>query len=282
LDVSDEFRQYAERVAQGEELPPFEGRILAEPNPTFPWEPSARRRANRRALRVQIGLWGSAAVVVGLISWSLAARLRGSPVNPPPVIAHGAPSEAVLAIQGTTELPAEEQPGPAELAQEDAPSIEGSAGVEPLASEPAAPVVAATPAPAPAPPAAVAPRAPQSSAPQHGPNSSGGEASAEADLQYSHVPPPGALREALGALLAARAAPGEFPLESSAEAGAAGAAPASSVPASPGSPGTPPSGQSPAGSQSPAPGESAAAPVRKEPGNEASGKDSLLVETPSF
>src|SRR5688572_15157762 len=32
LEVSDEFRTYADRVARGEDLPPFTGKILAEPD----------------------------------------------------------------------------------------------------------------------------------------------------------------------------------------------------------------------------------------------------------
>src|SRR6185295_5646772 len=40
LEVSEEFRNYAERVARGEDLPPYKGRILAEPDAAFPWEPA--------------------------------------------------------------------------------------------------------------------------------------------------------------------------------------------------------------------------------------------------
>lgn len=37
MEVSDEFQRYAERVARGEDLPPWRGPILAEPCPEFPW-----------------------------------------------------------------------------------------------------------------------------------------------------------------------------------------------------------------------------------------------------
>ena len=116
LDVSDEFRRYAERVAQGEDLPPYEGRILAEPHAKFPWEPSERKRASRRAVRLQLGLWGGAAVVVALLGWSLATRLGDTTTDVPTAAGTPAPSnaategavgglaatnEAVLSIHGT-------------------------------------------------------------------------------------------------------------------------------------------------------------------------------------
>ena len=90
LDVSDEFKRYAERVAQGEELPPFEGRILAAPNSKFPWEPEALRSASKRASRHQVMLWGSAAVVGGLLAWTLSMKFMNAPAQsfqpqqPPP------------------------------------------------------------------------------------------------------------------------------------------------------------------------------------------------------
>lgn len=37
IEVSDEFQRYAERVARGEDLPPWRGPILAEPCAEFPW-----------------------------------------------------------------------------------------------------------------------------------------------------------------------------------------------------------------------------------------------------
>jgi hypothetical protein len=77
LDVSEEFKAYAERVARGEDLPPFEGRVLAEPNPAFPWGPSstaalppAKGGAPRAAL------WGSAVVVLALLGWSVGMKLE--------------------------------------------------------------------------------------------------------------------------------------------------------------------------------------------------------------
>ena len=75
LDVSDEFRQYAERVARGEDLPPYEGKILAEPDPAFPWEPAARRSASRRARTLHGVLWGSAVVVAGLACWMISIQV---------------------------------------------------------------------------------------------------------------------------------------------------------------------------------------------------------------
>jgi hypothetical protein len=81
LDVSDEFRNYAERVARGEDLPPFEGPVLAEPNPAFPFGPapvereSAPERTAGSGRTSRIALWTSAAVVLGLIGWSLAQKV---------------------------------------------------------------------------------------------------------------------------------------------------------------------------------------------------------------
>jgi hypothetical protein len=79
LDVSEEFRSYAERVARGEDLPPFEGRVLAEPNPAFPWDPGAPRAGEQHEERGSgKALWFSAAVVLALLAWTIAARFEGS------------------------------------------------------------------------------------------------------------------------------------------------------------------------------------------------------------
>ena len=82
-------------------------------------------------------------------------------------------------------------------------------------------------------------------------------------IPYPDVAPPGAIREALGALLAARAEPGEFPAASPAEDPAAGPAESQPAPSAPASSSAPPV-------------------VRKETERESSGSESLLVETPSF
>jgi hypothetical protein len=76
LDVSEEFRRYAERVARGEDLPPFEGKILAEPDAVFPWEPGQRAATPRRPLRRQLGAWGGAVLLLGGVAWSIFGALH--------------------------------------------------------------------------------------------------------------------------------------------------------------------------------------------------------------
>lgn len=260
LDVSDEFRLYAERVAQGEDLPPYEGRILAEPHPKFPWEPSERRRASRRAVRLQMVLWSGAAVVVGLLSWSVATRIGSTtaagqlgPGTPPESSATAgsvtAPSEAVLSMHGA---PSAVNPAPqlAPPMTETPEALDDAVSPEPLAA-------AAEPTAAPQVPQLAAPPSPRPS-----PRSQPASVRELAPIPYPDVPPPGAIREALGALLAARAEPREFPAPSEA--------------AEP----TPPTESRPSAS---APAASSAPPVvRKETERQSSASESLLVETPSF
>jgi hypothetical protein len=270
LDVSDEFRRYAERVAQGEDLPPYEGQILAEPHPKFPWEPSERKRASRRAVGVQMVLWGGAAMVVGLLSWSLATKLGDTTAAIPPAPNLQAPatdtatgatargvaatSEAVLSIRGA----------PGEVAQ--APEL-GTETQEPVTEVPSAlekeigATAVAHPRPSEAPP--VAPAITPSSA-RPAPRSPQSASARELEpIPYPDVAPPGAIREALGALLAARAEPGEFPKATSTEDRAP--TPVESRPA-------------------PSPAASSSAPpvARKETERQSSASESLLVETPSF
>jgi hypothetical protein len=77
LDVSEEFKAYAERVGRGEDLPPFEGRVLAEPNPAFPWGPSSTAALPpKKGSGPRVALWGSAIVVLGLLAWSVGMKLE--------------------------------------------------------------------------------------------------------------------------------------------------------------------------------------------------------------
>jgi len=82
LDVSDEFRAYAERVARGEDLPPFEGRVLAEPNASFPWGKGSPRTPAARVSRTGGAAWWSSAIaVLGLLGWSVAMKLEAANVS---------------------------------------------------------------------------------------------------------------------------------------------------------------------------------------------------------
>lgn len=208
-------------------------------------------------------------MVVGLLSWSLATRLGNTTAIVPTAAGIPAPvrpageaatsgavgdvattSEAVLAIQGMpgeaaqAPTPATEAPG----APDTAPEAEGLAALPP-------PVAAPPAAPQAAPPSSARP-SPRVAQP----------AASRRELEpipYPNVPPPGAIREALGALLAARAEPSEF-----------SSAPSAADPA-------------PARAESrpaPPPAASGDAPpvVRKETERESSGSESLLVEKPSF
>jgi len=98
LDVSDEFRSYAERVARGEDLPPFKGKILAEPDAEFPWDQKTKRREEGRALKRQLGLWSGVALFLGLSVWVLVVQV-GKPADASPRTAQSAVSTAVLSNQ---------------------------------------------------------------------------------------------------------------------------------------------------------------------------------------
>jgi hypothetical protein len=82
LDVSDDFRRYAERVARGEDLPPFAGKILAEPDAVFPWEPGQRAATPRQPLRHQFGVWGGAIALLGGVAWLIFGALHSLDNDP--------------------------------------------------------------------------------------------------------------------------------------------------------------------------------------------------------
>ncbi|HKO91416.1 MAG TPA: hypothetical protein VJU61_09710, partial [Polyangiaceae bacterium] len=136
LEVSDEFRSYAERVARGEDLPPYKGRILAEPDAAFPWEPAARKRAVRQARRLQTVLWGVGAALVGVASWSLVVQLGGE------ADAWQRAGESALATSTLSNRPLSDQPNAEPTASAEAPPV-----VPPV---PAAPPLQVTPAEPPA------------------------------------------------------------------------------------------------------------------------------------
>lgn len=76
LEVSEDFRNYADRVARGEDLPPYAGKILAEPDPAFPWDPASHQRAARKALKHQVGMWTGVALFLGLSVAVLVLQVR--------------------------------------------------------------------------------------------------------------------------------------------------------------------------------------------------------------
>lgn len=281
-EVSEEFLRYAERVARGEDLPPFEGRILAEPNSSFPWDPAVRRRASRRALAQQVALWGSAAVVGALLAWTVSVKLAPPEVTTLRPAAQ--PVTAVLPNQTTTpaqhaaegqERPqrtpqplgvtATAAPRPADARSDvAAPGESASAstpGVEPAGAAPQLVAAGNEPAGSARRSSAAPPNVPaRVPLPEPAPSRS-------SDADDTAVPVdiarPGALRDALGALLAARAANDAVP-------------PGASEPSSSPAPRAEPPPAPPSGANDPA------AAVTKEPAGESSGKESLLVETPSF
>ena len=270
IDVTDEFREYAERVAQGEDLPPYVGKILAEPHPSFPWEPAAQRKASRRARGLQAVLWLSALTIAGLIVWSVALKFSApqpSASAPPSPTQPGSPRELVPAQRRPTLAKAAATPelepelfAPGALGTEHTPAAPGTvelgtdapraAAAAAAASAPAFTGASGQPAPARrAQPLRTPPRPITYSAP-----------SAGTMTPAPDSPPAGSLSDALGALLAARGAPGDLP---------------TGTPPAPVQPGT--------ASAAAAPVESAnAEPVGKEPRDTASGKGSMLLETPSF
>ena len=279
LDVSDEFRQYAERIARGEELPPFEGRVLAEPNPSFPWggEPAVDEAAPKQR-SAHPAVWGAAIVVLGLLGWSVALKLDG-PEPSASVETTVAPLAAPASTAPLEAKPSATPPDVVETPALDAPST------EPAIAQPEVPPAAepppAVPAPVLATPApsldAVAPASPPHAAPA-------AAASVAVDLAR-----PGALQQAVGAALASRNAAAAAPAAASIrddEFGImASVSPAPAPPAaSSGAVAPAPAGAKSSGSVGDLAraGQPAGSGARKEPGSESSAKGSLLVETPSF
>jgi hypothetical protein len=286
LDVSDEFRQYAERIARGEDLPPFEGRVLAEPNPAFPWgdgvvgEDAAPKRRGAHPVA-----WGAAIVVLGLLGWSVALKLQGA--------------DPTASVE-TTIAPLAASPSAAELDVK--PSATPPDGVEPpnLETPTTEPAIAVPESPSP--PPEPAPVVSSSVAPSATPARS---LDAEVELATATPSPapapagpavavdlarPGALQQAIGAALSSRSGAPPAAASTSVREDEFGIM-ASVSPA----PAAPPAATS--GAVAPAPagaksngsvgdlaraGQPAGSGVRKEPGSESSAKGSLLVETPSF
>ncbi len=281
LDVSDDFKRYAERIARGEELPPYEGQILAEPNPTFPWEPSDRRSASRKAFSLQLGLGASAAVVTGLIAWSLVAKF-GAPASdgrdalvPAPFASTEAPPELVENPLEVERMAL--QPSPEEGASTPSSDVEAAptpaAASEAVSSAP--PAASVTPVSSAGGVESRLPKAPPTQPPA--PVAASPAVSSEDTFGITEEPASGALKEAIGALLAARAASSEFPESTPASPPAASSA--GGAPAGPPAPNSAPVNPGPVTA---APNASGSAPARKEPENGSSAKGSLLVETPSF
>ncbi|HTV23048.1 MAG TPA: hypothetical protein VMG12_30375 [Polyangiaceae bacterium] len=291
LDVSEEFRQYAERVARGEQLPPFEGRVLAEPNAAFPWGDGAQPEELPKKRSSHPMMWGAAIVVLGLLGWSVVLKLQTDERN----------AALDTSIAPLSSLPS--PPAPSELEPAATPHdvVETpTASTEVLAVDPASasatPDVAtgeptpavASPAPTPEPPADVAPVAATASPTTSAPASSAAAAAGVA----VNLARPGALQQAVGAALAARSAP------AASAAPATNAAPKAladddfgimtpSAPVASPAPSAP--SPAPAGAKSSGSvgdlsraGQPSAPGVRKEPGSESSAKGSLLVESPSF
>jgi hypothetical protein len=292
LDVSDEFRAYAERVARGEDLPPFEGRVLAEPNPAFPWGPGAPQAAaaGRGARTARDGrtgraaLWTSAVAVLGLLGWTVAMKIEAANVASAELAAAAAESELLGAP------PAEPEPvaavsEPEQHAAAPAEALPPDVVAEPIPL-PSAPVTGTTPVaeavvgnPQPAPPAPAAnvePAVHASVAPAP---------SIEAAAQPVAAPAPAgpvvATAPAAPVAKAAPLAPLPLPAERAAtekplvdEFGIMVDGPSSA-------PAQAKSLMGSVGDLSRA-GQASGGNVRKEPGGESSGKGSLLVETPSF
>jgi hypothetical protein len=300
LEVSDEFRSYAERVARGEDLPPFEGRVLAEPNPAFPWDQAAPVDPPRREGRAsRIVLWSSAAVVLALLGWSIVDRLEGPALatlgDVPAVSASSSASASALA----TPSDVVEQDVVERDAVERDVVTSATLDREPQASLDVTEPAVATPATAAMPTASEAKSA--SSAPSAVAPAAGGQASASAPVVSTtpaaaatpKIAAPGALEHAIGAVFAARAAetgsskPEVAGTNASQDdfgilppGNAVPAVPITTTPTATAAKSDPPlvgSVGDLARARQPSPGA-----VRKEPGTESSAKGSLLVEVPSF
>jgi hypothetical protein len=297
LDVSDEFRSYAERVARGEDLPPFEGRVLAEPNPAFPWNELTAAEPPKPAGRgSRLVLWGSAAVVLALLGWSIVERLE----RPATATLEDAPSVS------TSSLAASPPATPHDVVSADVVGpdvVHGDVVTSTtLNREPEARVEATAPATvtsAVAPPSAEsAPPAASGAASALAPPPSSTSASVAAPVASSvpaaptaKLAPPGALEQAIGAVFAARAASTSSPAPTGVKGRDDDFGIIPSVDSAPVVSTTTTSTAIAAKSALPVAGnvgdlaranQPSSGAVRKEPGTESSAKGSLLVEVPSF
>jgi hypothetical protein len=290
LEVSDEFRRYADRVARGEDLPPFQGSILAEPDPAFPWDPNEQRHAQGRALKRQFGLWTGVALFLGLCVWVLVVQV-GNQTDPAQKAAESPLATVVLGNQPVVAPPldvAAADPRAATAAQAEdtetsaATADQGTTALASLQERTAAPSVPAAPAPAASAPRAVAASSNPSAASAVAPASAAG---AIVTMRSTAAAPPASKANVLeitrtppGALDVAASSSDRVPgAGSTSTAGAAGGVAA----ASPGTATASPIAASPIAA-SPAPAASAPADPKKEPGREASTMGPLLVEKPSF
>jgi hypothetical protein len=285
LEVSDEFRSYADRVARGEDLPPFQGSILAEPDPAFPWDPNEQRQAQGRALKQQFGLWTGVALFLGLCVWVLVVQV-GNQTDPAQKAAESPLATVVLGNQpvvapqpdvAAADPGATTAPQPDDTETSAATADQGATALASLQERAAAPSVpAAAPAPAASAPRAVAasgipsaatPVAPASAVATTRTTAAAPPASNASGLEITRTPP-GALAVAAGSGDRVPGAAGATST-ASASSGVAAASPSTDT-------ASPIAG-------SPAPAASAPADPKKEPGREASTMGpSLLVEKPSF
>ena len=306
LDVSEEFRDYAERIARGEDLPPFEGRVLAEPNAAFPWGSLSRNEtpalasagsAERPGRGGQLALWTSAAVVMALLGWSVALKVQA--IDPPgalmDVAAKATDAPAVESVA------AELQAAPSSEPAAPGSAVARASGVAEASVPPAieqAPIaqaeVAATAVAAPVPAAVLAPSGPSATsevAPAATPSPAVAAGVAVSIAPTIAEPLATAPAPVLAAPLAAPTPAAPTPA----------AAPAPKPTASPRRdseidfgidelPLPSGSGSSTKGQVSEAGnigdlarvGQSGGSAARKEPGSESSAKGSLLVDKPSF
>lgn len=311
LDVSDEFRSYAERIARGEDLPPFEGRVLAEPNPAFPWG-SAQGEPGRKS---RVALWSSALIVLGLLAWVVALKLGApapddrQPVTLKPAALQPAalrPSTAAPNEPTTAARPA--LPTSPEGVQRDAveaPALEASGATTETASVSGSPASLAAAASG-----ENAPAVPPSAAVVHASLAPAVSEEVATPGAQALAPSGTASNEGVGAELAREgtsppAAGGVVAGGDGTSAAVAPVAPVAAAPAAaseaareddfgimslpypaPVAPAAPPA---PSGAKSSASvgdlangRQAPAGAVRKEPGSESSAKGSLLVESPSF
>lgn len=276
LDVSDEFRQYAERVARGEDLPPYEGKILAEPDAAFPWEPAARRSASRRARTLHGVLWAGAVVVGGLALWMVWVQVGARGAKGSGAVASDSMEQAILSSRAfpsevdSSEVAARPASDGSQVGSEIAPALGTPGPTDEVSTQPTnrgeltakvevSAVASRSPeAPSPTAPAA---RAAIASTPQRA-ESHGVAAGAPGGFSGQVATP--APRPSSTAGFGAAVQP---------VAASPVSAAAASVPSNDASSGN---GAAPAGTVA------GAKPARKEPAPAPSGMGSLLVETPSF
>lgn len=104
IEVSDEFQEYAARVARGEQLEPYRGPVLSQPTPEFPWNVAHERlslppeRASRVSQRLSLAPMAMSVAPPGAAESAAVYPERGRPLKT--ALSLGAAITSIVAALG--------------------------------------------------------------------------------------------------------------------------------------------------------------------------------------